>query len=161
MEVGNTVLARHGYFAREQLVPFDRRQFLTYSRVLAAAAYGGELTDIPVNHGSQRVIDSEAGRALLLDVRIDPSKVEFTDAGGLHAATLDVSVFCTDKKRRTVCEQWDKLDLKLAPEALERARKEGVSYGARVPLAGEPRDVKVIVYEYGADVLGSTSARIH
>jgi VWFA-related protein len=157
---GVTVLARHGYFAREQLVPFDRRQFLTYSRVLAAGAYGGELTDIPVNITSRRVADSDSGRVLVLDVRIDPSKVDFTDAGGLQTASLDVAVFCADKKRRTVCEQWDKLDLKLTPEALERAKQEGLSYGARVPLTGEPRDVKVIVYEYGADVLGSTSARI-
>ena len=45
---GATVLYRRGYFASEQLVPLDRREFLTYSRITAAGSYEGQIKDIGI-----------------------------------------------------------------------------------------------------------------
>src|SRR6185295_6553466 len=41
-----TLHFRHGYYAQQQLTPFDRRTFLTYSRVTAAAIYPQDIRDI-------------------------------------------------------------------------------------------------------------------
>lgn len=38
--------------------------------------------------------------------------------------------------------------------------REGASFGVRVPLAGTPRHVKVVVYDYDADVLGTATATL-
>ena len=45
---GVRVLSRFGYYAREEYIPFDRRQFLTYSRVASAGNMTEPLTDLKV-----------------------------------------------------------------------------------------------------------------
>lgn len=158
-----TVLVRHGYFARPQLVPFDRRQFLTYNRVVSAGGYAEEIADIALNLESSVATAADSSREVVVDLRIDPSRITFSEAGGMHTATLDVAVFCGDRRQNTVCEQWDKAELKLSREALERAKKDGLTYQTRVPLKNpkvQLRYVKAVVYDYAADVLGSASVRI-
>ena len=160
---GVTVLVRGGYFAREQLVPFDRRQFLTYSRVVSAGGYAEEINDIGLKLKASVAASRDGGKDVLVDLRIDPSRITFAEADGVHTATLDVTVYCGDRRQDTVCERWDKADLKFDSEALERAKKEGVPYLTSVPLKdpkAELRYVKVVVYDYGADIIGSTQVRI-
>ena len=160
---GVTVLVRHGYFARPQLVPFDRRQFLTYNRVVSAGGYAEEITDIALRLTASTATAADRTKEVVVSLRIDPSRISFSEAGGLHTATLDVAVFCGDRRQNTVCEQWDKMELKLSTEALERARKDGVAYQTRVPLKDPRADlryVKAVVYDYAADVLGSASVRL-
>jgi hypothetical protein len=43
---GARVLYRRGYYAREQLIPYDRRQFMTLSRMLTAMAHPEDLDDM-------------------------------------------------------------------------------------------------------------------
>jgi VWFA-related protein len=160
---GVTVLVRHGYFARQQLVPFDRRQFLTYTRVVSAGAYREELSDIALRLASSVETNDGRSKTIAIDLRIDPSRVSFAVRDGFHTATLDVAVFCGDRRQNTVCEQWDKAELKLTGDALERAKQDGLSYRTRIPLKDpntEPHYVKVVVYDYAADVLGSASVRL-
>jgi VWFA-related protein len=160
---GVTVLVRGGYFAREQLVPFDRRQFMTYNRVVSAGGYGEEISDIGLRLKASAAANRDGGRDVLVDLRIDPSRVRFAEADGIHTATLDVTVYCGDKRQDTLCERWDKAELKFDAEGLERAKKEGVPYLASVPLKdpkAQLRHVKVVVYDYAADVLGTASVRI-
>ena len=158
-----TVLVRGGYFAREQLVPFDRRQFMTYNRVVSAGGYGEEIGDIGLQLKSSVVTNPEGGRDVLIDLRIDPSGVSFAESDGVRTASLDVTVYCGGRRQDTVCERWDKADLKFDAAGLERAKKEGVPYLTSVPLKdpkAELRYVKVVVYDYGADIVGSASVRI-
>jgi VWFA-related protein len=160
---GVTVLVRHGYFARPQLVPFDRRQFLTYNRVVSAGGYSEEITDIELDLKWSVATAADRSKEVIVALRIDPSRISFAESGGVHTATLDVAVFCGDRRQNTVCEQWDKAELKLSREALERAKKDGLSFQTRVPLDDpkvELRYVKAVVYDYAADVLGSASVRV-
>jgi hypothetical protein len=160
---GVTVLVRGGYFAREQLVPFDRRQFLTYHRVVSAGGYREELSDIALQLKASVGAGRDGGKDVLVDLRIDPSRIAFDDADGLRTATLNVTVYCGDRRQDMVCERWDTAELKFDPEGLERAKKEGVAYLARVPLNDPDADlryVKVVVYDYVADILGSASVRV-
>ena len=158
-----TVLVRGGYFAREQLVPFDRREFMTYSRVVSAGGYGEEISDIGLQLKSFVVNNPDGGRDVMVDLRIDPSRVSFAESDGIHTATLDVTVYCGDRRQEIACERWDKADLKFDLAGLERAKKEGVPYLTSVALKNpkaELRYVKVVVYDYGADIVGSASVRI-
>ena len=62
-----------------------------------------------------------------------------------------------------MCERWDKAELKFDAEGLQRAKRDGVPYLASVPLKdprAELRYVKVVVYDYAADVLGTASVRM-
>jgi hypothetical protein len=53
------------------------------------------------------------------------------------------------------------VDLKLDAEAYARFVKEGASYTARVPLANYPKHVKVVVYNYVTDLLGTASIMVY
>ena len=46
---GVDVFYRRGYYARQQLVPLDRRQFMAYNRITAAGNYPGAIGDITVS----------------------------------------------------------------------------------------------------------------
>jgi len=55
---------------------------------------------------------------------------------------------------------WQNIDLKLTEESYQRMMREGISYTARIPVKGDARYVKVVVYDYGADIVGSVVAKL-
>jgi hypothetical protein len=52
------------------------------------------------------------------------------------------------------------VDLDLTDQNYEVFKASGLSYTQNLPVNGDPAYVKVIVYDYAADVLGSTLVRI-
>jgi VWFA-related protein len=153
---GARVLYRHGYYARPQLVPFDRRQFLTYSRIVSAGGYDGQVTDLGVR------VQAAMGQPgeLLVDVTIAAPRVAFRTVDGLHVGGLDVAFFAGDARQRVIGEAWQKIDLKLKDETYQRFLREGASYTARVSVRGSPKYVKVVVYDYAADLVGTAVAKV-
>jgi len=57
-----------------------------------------------------------------------------------------------------VGETWLTMHLTLPDERYRRFPEEGATYTARVPLKGRAAHVKVIVYDYASDLLGSATA---
>ena len=104
--------------------------------------------------------ESGRGRDALVDVKIDPSRVSFTETGDRHVGALNISVFCGDAREKVVGELWNTMDLALTQETYDCFMRDGIPYTARVPLTGELRYVKVIVYDYAADLLGSVITRV-
>ena len=154
---GATVLYRRGYFARQELVPYDRQQFLTYNRVMAAGAWGAPLKDIPVTATGKR---DSGGGAVDVEITIAASGVTFREEGGYRVATLDVAVFAGGEKNALSGETWQKLDLKLDAAAYDRVTTAGIAHTARVDATMPVRDVKVVVYQYDVDRVGSASSRV-
>jgi len=159
---GATVLFRHGYYGRDMLVPLDRRAFLTFSRVAAAGYHDREMRDIPVaaRASFEKGLEAKTAREILVDITVDLSRVPFQQEGDRHVASLDIDVFCGDEKETLVGESWEKADLRLKDETHARLVKEGFTHSTRVVLKGRVRYVKVIVYDYASDRLGSAVARV-
>jgi hypothetical protein len=163
-----TLLYRHGYEATDQLMPFDRRAFLTFNRIMSAALYPEELRDIRLKAGA-RLVEARAdaaategaeGRLLQVDVTIDAGRVSFAVEDGTHRALLDLAILVLDSDGRVKDERLQTIDLNLQDEAYARCRRDGIPYSVRLPAARGACDVKVVVYDYAADVLGSTTVRI-
>jgi VWFA-related protein len=157
---GVTVLYRRGYYASEQLVPLDRQQFITYSRITAAGRYQGVVRDIQVTLKPPTVSGDGANRELVMEVNIQSPRIAFTQVDGRHVASVDIAIYCGDAKEKVVCDTSQKMDLKLSDESFQRFAKEGATYTARVRLSGEPFYVKVIAYDYAADIVGTASHKI-
>jgi VWFA-related protein len=155
---GATVLYRHGYFASERLVPIDRRAFLTFTRVAAAGRYDRPIDDIKVTVGKPVSRDTAAGRELEVPITVQSARIGFTEADGRHLAELDVAIFCGDGRQRMVGETWQTMTLRLSDESFRRFQTEGASYTARVTINGPALYVKVIVYDYKTDLLGTATA---
>lgn len=154
---GATLRYRRGYFARQQLVPYDRRQFLTYNRVMAAGAWGAPLADIPVTVTA--AAQDSPGR-VNVEIAIDPAGVSFREEGGYRLATLDVAVFAGAAKGALAGELWQTLELKLDTAAYERIKTDGILHSARVEVNVPARDVKAVVYQYDVDRVGSAVRRV-
>jgi hypothetical protein len=160
-----TVYYRHGYYAADMLVPLDRHTFVGYRRVLATANYSGTLTDIKVTAKASYVpaqkpaAGGSAGEVASSEVAIEATihlaRLSFTTVGNRHVAALDVSTFTGDRRETVVGESWQRIDLSLTDEAYRRYLASGIPYTVRVPVTAEPRVVKVVVYDYNADLLGS------
>jgi hypothetical protein len=155
---GVTVLHRHSYYAREDLVPYDRREFLTHSRIASAGAYRLPVSDVGVTLLASAVEKRQNPWQASVKVMVDPATIAFTEADGRHVASLDIAVFIGGRNQRQVGEVRKRVDLNLLPESYARLRQDGVSFGATIDLTAPARYVKAVVYDYAADRLGSAVA---
>jgi VWFA-related protein len=157
---GVTALYRRGYYASDQLIPLDRRQFITYFRMTEAGRYQGEVRDIEIALKPPTMAGEGPSRELVQEISIKSPRIAFSVAEGRQTATLDLGIYCGDAKEQIVCDTLRTMELNFSEESYQRFLQSGVSFTARVRLTGEPVYVKVIVYDYGADVLGSAVAKV-
>jgi len=148
------VLFRHGYYAREQLVPYDRQQFLTYSRIATAGYYPQDIRDIPLTLKPGQVPGDKG--ELVVEIAIDASRVAFERVEGRLLATLELAVFAGDRRQEVIGELWDEVEVNLP----EGAEKHAMRHVVRVAVSARPRYFKAIVYDPVGDTLGSTVTRL-
>jgi VWFA-related protein len=156
---GVTVLYRHGYYADDAPLPVDRRAFLTSRRIAAAGQYGGAIPDIRVTL-TPALARTKAGDEVRVALNIDASRISFTAADNRHAADLDLVVYAADGKERILSETRHRIDLKLKDENYQRYLREGIPFEVAMRTPVPPRYVKVIVYDYAADLVGSAIATL-
>jgi hypothetical protein len=157
---GVTVQHRRSYYAREDLVPYDRREFLTSTRIAAGGAYRQPVTDLAVSVSGSRVRNRQNPWQVQVTVVVDPATIRFAEAEGRHTASIDVAVFLGNRTQRLVGELKKRVDLRLEPESYARIRRDGVSFSATVDATAEVRHVKAVVYDYPADRLGTAVTQL-
>jgi VWFA-related protein len=158
---GATVLFRHGYYAKESFTPPDRRAFFAFNRIAAAAARVSDNRSIPITVESAASARNAKGvLEASVDVTIDLSQVIFGLDGDRHLASLDIAVLVGNRKDTIVGEVWQRAELSLKPDTYERLMREGLRRTVRVPLKGPAANVKVMVYHYADDRIGSVTAKL-
>jgi hypothetical protein len=157
---GVTVQHRRSYYAREDFVPYDRREFLTSTRIAAGGAYRQPVTDLSVTVSASRVGKRRNPWQVEVTVVVDPARIKFVEMEGRHTASIDVAVFLSNRAQRLVGEVKRRVDLRLEPESHARIRRDGVSFSATVDATAPVRHVKAVVYDYAADRLGSAVAEL-
>jgi len=156
---GVTVLYRHGYYADDVPLPIDRRAFLTSRRISAAGQYGSAIPDIRVTL-TPTVRRTQESADVSVVLNIDASRIAFAASEGRHTADLDLVIYAADDKERIVSESHHKIDLKLKDETYQRYLREGIPFDVTMRAAHPPKYVKVIVYDYAADLLGSSIVKL-
>ncbi len=154
---GVRVLYRHGYFARQQLVPLDRRQFMAYNRIVAAGNYPRPLGDIQV--GVAAAYDRAAGE-VRIELSVKPGKLRVVERDGIHYIELDVAVFSGDAREAVVSELWQRIDLKLTSAELATALQQDIKYTLTFTPDRVPAHAKVVVYDHVSDLVGTATTRI-
>ena len=102
----------------------------------------------------------DGARELVLEMHVDLSRVTFTRENDRYTAQLNLAVFSGDAKQAVVGETWRTLDLNANEANRERLMREGTPVTVTIPLPAGARDVKVVVYDYGSDLLGTATGRI-
>ncbi len=157
---GVTVLYRQGYYATPQLVPLDRRQFITFNRMTAAGRYEGAIEDIKVALNAPTLEGEGASLNALVTGNIRSPRIKFIEADGIYKTSLDIGVYAGNEKQQVVGEILRRVDLKLKEDGYRAFGAQGASFDIRIPLKERPKYVRVIVYDYAADVLGSATVAL-
>ncbi len=152
---GVTVLFRHGYYARENVPGIDRRSVVTQGRLTAAMTSTREIRDIGlyVTPTFTKAREGKGGQ-MLVTMTIDGARLGWTtDELSRRVARLEVGVFCGDSREKIVGQALRTLDITLTERRF--AASKAIPYSVQVPLKASARFVKVIVYDYEANILGS------
>jgi VWFA-related protein len=158
---GVNVYYRHGYYSRVELEAFSRREFVSADRIRAAASFRREINDIRLS------VDASMGRAkdgpgyeMSVDASIDPSKLAFTFVEGVHVGQISIAVFCWDEKGNAVGNSLQTADLKLKDDVYKKILYSGIPYKVRFSVNPAVRSVRVVVYDFKADLIGSADKRV-
>ena len=155
---GVRVSYRHGFYARETLQPFDREAFMAYSRITAAGQYNGEVKDLAFKLRTSEAPGADGSREIQVDLSIDVSRVRFQVADGRYQGKLHVTTFYGDNRGRHLGGIWQEMELNLREETYKGAQKSGLPYSVRVPRTTPGQTLKIVVYDYNADLVGSAMA---
>jgi hypothetical protein len=113
------------------------------------------VTDIKMRGRAAIAEGSSGGRHLRVDVTIGAGRVAFEPVNGRHVGSLEVVVFTLDHRQRKVGDLWQRAELDLSGETYRRVLEGGFPYSATLPWSAPIRAVKVVVYDYRADLLGT------
>jgi VWFA-related protein len=157
---GVKISSRHGYYARASLVPFDREAFVTYSRIAAAGAYWDEVKDLRFKATARQDTSSPDKPEIKIDLQIDADKVTFQAVNGVHQGKLSVTTFYGDSKGRYLGDAWEVLEMNLKEDTYQRVLKDGISFTYRIPMKVPDESLKVVIYNYQTDKVGSEMIRV-
>jgi VWFA-related protein len=153
---GAEALYRRGYSARPALATTNRREMITYVRMARAASTGIEIRDIPTKFAA-RSVQGEAERSLEVDINVPVDRLTLDPVTGGRRTSLDLAVFVSNRDGKLVGQVSKRVEVTLTDEVLARARISGLTANVSVPIGKAiATRVKVIVYDFGKDLLGST-----
>jgi hypothetical protein len=151
---GVTLQFRRGYYARPPQPALGRRELLSYTRISRAFEYARPIEDIKV-HGGVTLTGEKDARAVRVDVTIDTTRLTLTPTDGRHAGSVEVAVFTLDGRQRQIQDLWQRLELDLSEATYLKFKAGGIPYSATFPAPPDIRAVKIVVYDYAADLVGS------
>jgi VWFA-related protein len=158
---GARVYYRHGYFARPSRPPMDMAAVLSLTRISAASRIGSSIPDIGLtNVFASPATGPNGARQVLVEVHVSAAQLTFGEEAGRRTAKFDLAVFIGDEQNLLVGQTWQTVELKVEPERYARFLQQGIPVTLRVPIRRSSRNAKVIVYDYGSDLMGSVAVKV-
>jgi len=143
------VLFRHGYLRAQEVGGFNRRGFVTNDRLAQAGSFRREVNDIKVEASA-----SQRGASLVVEGKIDLSKVKLATLDGSRVGLLNVAVFGFDNGGNGMGVQVQELPLKLTEAEYTSALKGGLPYTLSFPAIRGAQHIRFVVYDFGSDLVG-------
>jgi VWFA-related protein len=157
---GVTVRFQHGYYAIDEIPALQLEELLTSSRVDAAGGIAQEASSITVTAVTSMLPRMGISLEVQVDITIDASQLTWAAADGVRTGQLELQVYAGDAKEHMI-GQWNRrLDIKADAETYDGWLKTGIRQTARVAVPAKPKFIKVVVYDYGSDRLGSAMMSI-
>jgi VWFA-related protein len=144
------VLFRHGYLRAQDVGGFNRRGFVTNDRLAQAGSFRREVGDIKVKASATQ----RGGASLVVEGKIDLSKVRLEKGAGTRVGLINVAVFGFDSGGNTMGVQTQELPLNFSEEEFARVLKGGFQYSLSFPAIRGTRNIRFVVYDFGSDLVG-------
>ena len=154
-----TVSHRKAYVARASEVAYDPRQSLATTRLVSAFGHPAEIKDLRMSVKFNDV-KSGADRAVAGEITVQADRLVFARAGDEYIAAINLAIVCYDYNNRNIGEVWASRDVRLSPARMEEIRKIGLVIPVRIAVPRPPNSIRVVVYDYGSDLLGSVFHRM-
>jgi hypothetical protein len=74
--------------------------------------------------------------------------------------SVEVVIFTVDGRKRQMQDLWQRVELDLSDATLEKFKSGGIPHSATLPAPPELDAVKVVVYDYAADLIGSLVLKV-
>jgi VWFA-related protein len=154
------LLYRRGYYARTEVGAYNRREFVTRDRMLAAASFRREVNDIKLKLDASQDRNSAGANEVSIRLSIDTSRLFLALVDGKRVGSLDILVMCFDQKDGTVGQSYQRAAVELTSELMAKVSQSGLPYNVKFEASPATRRVRVVVYDYRADLIGSADKRI-
>jgi len=151
-----TLRFRHGYYSIAAPDPLDLPDLVKNARIQAAGVFTGEVHDIKIDAQATSLPRIGLFGEVKVSLRIDASRIAFTRSDGVVRGALSLRVYCGDTKEAVLGSAEEELSIKASDEQVAAYLKNGIPYSLRVRVLGTPKFVKVVVFDYGSDLLGMT-----
>ena len=149
------VLARRGYVRVQEVGGFNRRGFVTNDRLAQAGSFRREVNDIKVKMSA-----SQRASGLVVEGKIDLSKVKLATVEGSRVGLLNVAVFGFDNGGNGMGVQVQELPLKLSEAEYASALKSGLPYAISFPPIPGAQLIRFVVYDFGSDLVGRADTNV-
>ncbi len=157
---GVTVRFRHGYFAAEEPPPIELEALVKRSRIETALAYDQEAKDIPLRVTLLQLPRMGIQSESRVEIMIDAAPLGLALKDGVRTGQLEVQVYCGDAKQAVIGDAGQHFDLSATEATYQQWLQTGIRRVIRVPTDMPPKYVKVVVYDYGSDRIGSAMVTI-
>ena len=147
-----------GYYARPEPEPPDPavlKELIRQARVESALSDAAFATDIPL--GVTAILLPRMGllAEVNVDLKIDVSRMGWSNDAGKRTGRIELRAFCGDAKQAIVGDVSEQRNLEANEDTYAQWLQNGLHRYIRVPVNDTPKYVKVIVYDYGSDRVGS------
>lgn len=157
----STVVYRHGYYARRDVGSFNRRDFITNQRMQAAAGFTREIKDIKLKLDAALGRNPAGEHQLAITLGIDVAKLAISVENGKRVGSIDILIVAADDKGQLLGQHYQRANIDLTEEVYQKLLKSGgIPYNARIATNPGVRQVRVIVYDYKADLVGRADAKV-
>jgi VWFA-related protein len=153
-----TVLFRNGYHAFAAIPNFDKRGYITRFRIDSALRYPKEVKDIGVKLDASLTTENGQRKAVV-NARIDPSHLYFNIRKGIHLGRIDIAVIAMDENRVVIGGTYKKMvgHLEYDKETFALVKKNGIPVQVKLAVPPNTRYVRLVIYDYVVDLVGTSS----
>ncbi|HEX5071059.1 MAG TPA: VWA domain-containing protein [Vicinamibacterales bacterium] len=155
-----TIRFRHGYFAAPEPEPLELEAMVKQARIETALSYDQQATDIPLNATATVLPKMGIQQQVRVEVTIDVAPLALALKDGVRTGQLELQIYCGDAKQNVVGDQGEHLDLEVPEATYQQWLQSGLFRTIRVPVSEPPKYVKVVVYDYGTDRVGSAMVTV-
>ena len=157
---GATVRFRHGYFAAPEPPPLELEMLMKKARIETALAYDQESKDIPITVTVLPLPRMGVEYQARVEIVIDAGPLSMPLKDGIRTGQIEVQVYCGDAKQVVIGDAGQHFDLSVPEATYQQWLQTGFRRTIRVPTSEPAKYVKVVVYDYGSDRIGSASITI-
>jgi hypothetical protein len=121
---------------------------LIQESMLLAGTYYFDMNDIAfVIRNADKINSPNGQNQMMIELSIDPAGIEMETGEGRRKYKLQVAIFYSDKEGNVLGSNVWKIRGSLSEEDVDRARREGIPFSAKIPIISDNQILRIVLYD--------------